>query len=162
MKRSYIIFAILVISSGSLFAQNKRQTVKKQINPFEMVHVADSVRAKLYSFLWQERKDSLKAGISIYQILGRDKVNNYQFEEGVYSFRMMGPHFPMYYFIYTKKDGLEIITNYDLEALLTQVVASFKRNLNSFTEVDRIAYIQAMIKDLHLRDASIGDELIRK
>ncbi|WP_316751762.1 hypothetical protein [Pedobacter gandavensis] len=162
MNRIYIIFVILVVSGGSVVAQNKKKTVKKKINPFEMVHVGDSVRTKLYNFLWHERKDSLKAGISIYHVLGKDKAKNYQFVEGVYSFKMMGPHFPLYYFIYTKKDGIQIITDYDLEGLLVQVVNCFKRNLDSFSEVERIAYIQAMLKNLNLRNESYGDEVLNK
>ncbi len=159
MKSVYVIFVILLMVSADLVAQNKKKRSKK-INPFEMVHVGDSVRTKLYGFLWHERNDSLKAGISIYHILGKDKVNNYQFVQGVYSFRMMGPHFPLYYFIYTKRDGVQIITDYELEGLLTQVVNCFKRNLDSFTEVERITYIQLMIKDLNRRNESNGDEVL--
>lgn len=160
MKRIYIIFFIVALCNESLIAQNKKKIVKKKINPFEMVHVADSVRNKLYDYLWQERKDSLNAGISIYHILGKDKANNYKFVEGVYSFKMMGPHFLLYYFIYTKKDGVQIIRHYDLENLLLQVVSCFKRNIDSFSEAERIAYVQAMINKLDLRDESTGGETI--
>lgn len=162
MKRIYILFIILVIASGSLVAQNKKKTVKVKRNPFEMVHVADSVRQKLNNFLRHERNDSLEAGLYINHILGKDKVNDYQFVEGVYSFRMMGPHFPYYYFIYTKKDGIRIITDYGLENLLTQVVFCFNRNKDSFTEGERIAYIRSMIKDLNIRDEFFGAEVIHK
>lgn len=157
MKKTFVLLFFLIAAAGTLFAQSK-----KKKNPFEMVHVDDSVRNKLCRYLLPERKDSINPGIYIYHLLGKDKASNYKFVEGLYSFRLMGPHFPVYYFLYTEKEGVEIITAYDLEGLLTQVVSCFKRNLDRFEETERIAYIEKMIHNLDDRPNSYGAEILVK
>jgi hypothetical protein len=162
MKKEYIIIIALFFCLESLFAQKNKQFVQKKKNPFEMVHVGDSIRKKLYGFISNEGQNTENAGMYIYHLLGEDKANNYQFVEGVYSFRLMGPHFPIYYFIYTKKGGIQIIKDYLVENMLTQVIECFKKSEESFDESKKIAYIEAMIHDLNHRNDVYGDSEILK
>jgi len=157
MKKGYVILIVLLLCLESAIGQTKKQLVKKRKNPFEMVHVDDSVRKKLYLFLSEKDQNAINAGMSIYHVLGEDKANNYQFVEGIYSFRLMGPHFPVYYFVYTKKDGIQIIKDYTVEGLLTELMASFKRNEVSFNERKKITYLEAMLHSLNSRNDLNGD-----
>jgi len=154
-KKDIVLLIVFCISFKVSFGQT--HTHVKKINPFQMVHLDDSVKTKLYNYIASQGQDIKNAGMYIYNILGEDKANDYKFVEGVYSFRLTGPHFPLYYFIYTKKDGVQIIKDYSLENLLTQVIICFKRSNGSFDEGKKIAYIEAMINDLNHREDINGD-----
>ena len=162
MKKGYVILIVLLLFLESAIGQTKRQPVQKRKNPFEMVHVDDSVRKKLYHFLSDKEQNATNAGMSIYHVLGEDKANKYQFVEGVYSFKLMGPHFPIYYFVYTKKDGIQIIKNYAVEGLLTELIELFKRNESSFDERKKIAYVETVIQGLKSRNEVNGDSEVLK
>lgn len=144
MKKEYFTVIIFFLFFNFSFGQRKNDL-------FQMVNVNDSVRRKLYSFIWEERKDSIKAGMYIYHLLGEDKTNNYKFVEGIYRFRLMGPHFPIYYFIYTKKDGIRIIRNYSIENVLTKVIEYFRENESSLDEMKKLDYTETIIIDLKQR-----------
>jgi hypothetical protein len=161
MKREYTVLIILLLCLESVAAQTKKQIIQKR-NPFEMVHVDDSVRKKLYLFISETGQNTAQAGISIYHVLGEDKANKYRFIEGIYSFKLMGPHFPIYYFVYTKKDGIRIIRDYTVDGLLTELIAIFKRNEAAFSEHQKIAYVEAMVHDLSNRQDINGDSEILK
>ena len=145
--------AIIIIISLFLFNQCFSQI---KSDPFRMVNVDDSVRNKLYRFIWKERKDSVKAGMYIYHLLGEDKSNNYKFVEGIYVFRLMGPHFPLYYFVYTKKVGIKILENYTVEGVFSQVLHYFKEHETNLTEKQKIAYIEAIIFGLKQRHKELN------
>jgi hypothetical protein len=161
MKRKYTIVIILLFCIESVVAQTKKQVIQKR-NPFEMVHVDDSVRKKLYLFISETGQNTAHAGISIYHVLGEDKANKYRFSEGIYTFKLMGPHFPIYYFAYTKKDGVQIMREYTVDGLLTELIAFFKRNEATFSENQKIAYVEAIVHDLSNRQDINGDSEILK
>lgn len=144
MKRSIIII-ISLFFFNQCFSQIKS-------NPFKMVNVDESVRNQLYKFIWKETKDSVKAGMYIHHLLGEDKSNNYKFVEGIYIFRLMGPHFPLYYFIYTKKDGVKILEDYSVESVFPKVLNYFKEHQITLNEEQKIAYIEAIVSGLKQRN----------
>ncbi|MDP4205054.1 MAG: hypothetical protein Q8859_03570 [Bacteroidota bacterium] len=130
-----------------------------------MVHVNDSVRSKLYRFISRDEGTDIwnGAGLYIFHLLGEDEANDYRFVEGIYRFRLMGPHFPPYYFIYTQKDGIQIIENYTVEGMFTQLIECFKRNEESFNERKKIAYIKIIIDELeHRNDVYEHSENLQK
>ncbi len=153
----FIVIAILCFCCKISIAQHKKQSKQSKKNPFEMVHVSDCVTTKLYNFIASTGQSTENAGLYIYHLLGQDKYNNYQFVEGIYSFRLRGPDFLLYYFIYTKKDGIQIIKNYSLEGLLKQVLSFFARNETSFSERNKIRYIEVMIHNLDKRYDVLGN-----
>ena len=156
MKKTYIVILIFLFCFKISFSQKKKNAVQERKNPFEMVHCGDSVINKLYRFIWKERGDSVNAGIWVHHILMEDKANKYQFVEGIYRFRLMGPSTRFYYFIYTLKDGVQIIRDYSIENLLTEVMQYFKKNKASLNEKKELNYLGIIIDNLKNRDVD-GD-----
>lgn len=162
MKKKYMTLIFLLFCFVNSYPQTKKFFIQKTNNPFVMVHVNDSLKTKLYNFLLKEGYSTENSGLYIYHLLDEDKKHNYEFVEGGYSFRLMGPHFPLYYFFYTKKDGIQIIENYTVEGLLSQLIEIFKRNEAIFDEQKKITYVEVMIHNLDHRDDVYGDSEILK
>jgi hypothetical protein len=169
MEKKLILLIVFFFCFERSFGQTKRHSIQKKENPFEMVHVDDSVRKKLNSFIWEREKDSTEigAGVLIHHILMKDKANNYKFVKGIYWFKLIGTHSNLYYFIYTPKDGIQIIKDYSVENILTKVLEYFRKNESSLNEREKLNYIGSIINDLKYKDDTskpgfYGDYEIKK
>ncbi len=156
-KKVLFIFVSLLICFKISFGQTKKHSLRKKSNPFEMVHVDDSIRKKLVDFIWKREKDSTEigSGVLIHHILMKDKSTYNQFVEGIYWFKLIGTHSNLYYFIYTPENGVQIINDYSIDNILLEVLEYFKKSRAKLNEMDKLKYIQSIIIDLKYKnDAS--------
>ena len=117
------------------------------------MHINDSVTRKLYFFLNKRgeagAEDTSKMAIKLGNLLGGDRANHFKFREGLYWFKLREVHAVFYYFIYTKKDGIQIITKYAVDDLLPILMKYF--NNNHFDEDKKLEYLNIIILDLKQR-----------
>ena len=87
------IMLILAMAVWNASAQNGKG------NPFPRVAVPDSIAVKLKKAYETSSKLRSNAEANVYNLIDRF---NYDFKDGIYSFRGMGPHFPRRIFIFDK------------------------------------------------------------
>ena len=87
------IMLILAMAVWNASAQNGEE------NPFPRVTVPDSIAVKLKKAYETSSKLRSNAEANVYNLIDRF---NYDFKDGIYSFRGMGPHFPRRIFIFDK------------------------------------------------------------
>ena len=88
-----IIMLILAMAVWNASAQNGKG------NPFPRVAVPDSIAVKLKKAYETSSKLRSNAEANVYNLIDRF---NYDFKDGIYSFKGMGPHFPRRIFIFDK------------------------------------------------------------
>jgi len=84
---------ILAMAVWNASAQNGKG------NPFPRVAVPDSIAVKLKKAYETSSKLRSNAEANVYNLIDRF---NYDFKDGIYSFKGMGPHFPRRIFIFDK------------------------------------------------------------
>ena len=84
---------ILAMAVWNASAQNGEE------NPFPRVTVPDSIAVKLKKAYETSSKLRSNAEANVYNLIDRF---NYDFKDGIYSFKGMGPHFPRRIFIFDK------------------------------------------------------------
>ena len=84
---------ILAMAVWNASAQNGKG------NPFPRVAVPDSIAVKLREAYKSTTELRCNAEANVYNLIDRF---NYDFKDGIYSFRGMGPHFPRRIFIFDK------------------------------------------------------------
>lgn len=156
-KKGLIILGGLLICFKISFGQTKKHLNRKKDNPFEMVHVDDSIRKKLVDFIWKREKDSTEigSGVLIHRILMKDKSTNNQFVDGIYWFKLIGTHSNLYYFIYTHENGLQIIKDYSVENIFLEVLEYFRKSGSQLNEIDKLNYIQSILNDLKYKNNTL-------
>jgi hypothetical protein len=159
MKTSIYITLLLLFASNLLIGQVKQSSTKDNATFFRMVNLDDSVITKLQAFLLDQGSYRKGAVMLVQHLLRKDSISNYKFVEGVYSFKLIGPHFDGYYFIYTKRDGVQIIKNYRLTNLLEQLITCFKRNESSFTDAEQTSYLKIIVTAADRVKPMYGDKL---
>ena len=87
------IMLILAMAVWNASAQNGKG------NPFPRVAVPDSIAVKLKKAYETSSKLRSNAEANVYNLIDRF---NYDFKDGIYSFKGMGPHFPRRIFIFDK------------------------------------------------------------
>ena len=87
------IMLILAMAVWNASAQNGKG------NPFPRVAVPDSIAVKLKKAYETSSKLRSNAEANVYNLIDRF---NYDFKDGIYSFKGMGPHFPRRIFILDK------------------------------------------------------------
>ena len=87
------IMLILAMAVWNASAQNGKG------NPFPRVAVPDSIAVKLKKAYETSSKLRCNAEANVYNLIDRF---NYDFKDGIYSFKGMGPHFPRRIFIFDK------------------------------------------------------------
>ena len=87
------IMLILAMAVWTASAQNGKG------NPFPRVAVPDSIAVKLKKAYETSSKLRSNAEANVYNLIDRF---NYDFKDGIYSFKGMGPHFPRRIFIFDK------------------------------------------------------------
>ena len=84
---------ILAMAVWNASAQNGEE------NPFPRVTVPDSIAVKLKKAYETSSKLRSNAEANVYNLIDRF---DYDFKDGIYSFKDMGPHFPRRIFIFDK------------------------------------------------------------
>ena len=84
---------ILAMAVWNASAQNGEE------NPFPRVTVPDSIAVKLKKAYETSSKLRSNAEANVYNLIDRF---DYDFKDGIYSFKGMGPHFPRRIFIFDK------------------------------------------------------------
>ena len=84
---------ILAMAVWNASAQNGEE------NPFPRVTVPDSIAVKLKKAYETSSKLRSNAEANVYNLIDRF---DYNFKDGIYSFKGMGPHFPRRIFIFDK------------------------------------------------------------
>ena len=87
------IMLILAMAVWNASAQNGKG------NSFPRVAVHDSIAVKLKKAYEKSSKLRSNAEANVYNLIDRF---NYDFKDGIYSFKGMGPHFPRRIFIFDK------------------------------------------------------------
>ncbi len=87
------IMLILAMAVWNASAQNGEE------NPFPRVPVPDSIAVKLKKAYETSSKLRSNAEANVYNLIDRF---DYDFKDGIYSFKGMGPHFPRRIFIFDK------------------------------------------------------------
>ena len=87
------IMLILAMAVWNVSAQNGEE------NPFPRVTVPDSIAVKLKKAYETSSKLRSNAEANVYNLIDRF---DYDFKDGIYSFKGMGPHFPRRIFIFDK------------------------------------------------------------
>ena len=87
------IMLILAMAVWNASAQNGEE------NPFPRVTVPDSIAVKLKKAYETSSKLRSNAEANVYNLIDRF---DYDFKDGIYSFKGMGPHFPRRVFIFDK------------------------------------------------------------
>jgi hypothetical protein len=130
----------MIFSSNYGFGQQNRKA-------FEMVKVPDSVKNSLISFLTTKEKHSETGAILIYNLINS---KDYKYKDGIYAFRMMGPHFSRNIFI-VSNGKLQIFNGYYISELLSE--------FNSFIQKENIPY-KIKIKYLKAISTFLEEEYI--
>ena len=142
---------ILILSFTLLFGFHS-SVVQSQIHrsPFEMVNVPESIRWKLAQFLEKKEKlDTPSMAIYIYNLL---EPKNYVFKDGIYQFRLMGPHFIPRIFIFNH-GKMKIFQNYDLESFLGEYLSYIKiSSLSPRTEIKYLTAIAQYFQEEYYRE----------
>ncbi len=93
------IMLILAMAVWNASAQNGKG------NPFPRVAVPDSIAVQLREAYKSTTELRCNAEANVYNLIDRF---NYDFKDGIYSFRGMGPHFPEEYLYSIKEDCLSL------------------------------------------------------
>ena len=94
------IMLILAMAVWNASAQNGEE------NPFPRVTVPDSIAVKLKKAYETSSKLRSNAEANVYNLIDRF---DYDFKDGIYSFKGMGPHFPRRIFIFDKGQLFTIV-----------------------------------------------------
>jgi hypothetical protein len=104
---------------------------------FQYVVLPDSVSAQIRKFYREkESRDSIAGQVTIFNI---KYPSDFQFKEGLFRFKISGPHFVQYYFVH-KKGKIHIF--YEKDALtVIKELEEFIRTLN-ITQLEKIELIE--------------------
>ncbi len=156
MKKEYIVLIIVLSFVQSSFGQKMSYIRSNKNNPFDemSMHISDSISRKLYLFLNKRgeagAEDTSQMAIKLGNLLGGDKANHFKFREGIYWFKLREVHAVFFYFIYTSKNGIQIISTYKVNELLPVLMQYF--NTNHFDEDKKLEYLNIIIHDLKQRN----------
>jgi len=133
-KNIYLVFGLSFLVFASVHVKTKKQ------NPFQMVDVPDSIYKKIEKVYVNER-ESVNAGIFIWNLSNR---KDYIFKNGIYSYRLMGPHFPRRIFIF-KSPKIYIFKSigaFDFVGVLHEYLECLK--LLELSETERVLYLKTI------------------
>ena len=134
MKRNLSLISISFFFFASLYAKSPKQ------NLFQMVDVPDSIYKKIET-VYVNEKGSANAAIFIWNLSNR---KDYIFKNGIYSYRLMGPHFPRRIFIF-KSPKIYIFKSigaFDFVGVLHEYLECLK--LLELSETERVLYLKTI------------------
>lgn len=129
MKNIILIILFLNISCYS-FGQNNTK--------FQTVNIPDSVLDSLVQFLSKKENVSIDGAILIYNLIDK---KNYNYIDGIYSFKLLGPHFHSYIFIVNQK-CIRIFKGYYINDLLPEF--HLYLNQSNLSVKTKIQYLKAV------------------
>jgi len=134
MKKNISLILILILFINGLYAKKPKQ------NPFQIVDVPDSIYKKIEK-VYIDEKGSVNAGIFIWNLSNK---KDYIFKNGIYSYRLMGPHFPRRIFIFkTPKIYIfKSIGAFDSVGVIQEYLECIK--LLELTETERVLYLKSI------------------
>jgi hypothetical protein len=125
----------------------------KKSNPLKMVNIGTNAEKQLASYLVNvgEIDSTLmsKAGIITYELIQKNSRNNYDFVDGIYTFKVNGPHFRPYLF-FKEGPSIKIVKNYKLEKLFIDLSDYFKAYKIPLKE--QLMYTQALVDVMKSRN----------
>lgn len=131
MKKLISILVFTFLCANYVISQDSR------INSLQRVKVPDSIYAKLEeAYKTSTGFDNVNAGRNVWNLLAKKKLI---FENGVYTFKGQGPHFPRRLFIFNGDKLYVFTSNY-----ITEVLKQFMECADSLqlSEVDQIKYLK--------------------
>jgi len=136
MTKKNILVIIFVISTVmKLFAQSTQ--------PLHMVNLPDSVRLNLSNLL--KIKEKLPGADYPMYVFNLINPKDYKYKDGIYTFRLMGPHYNRRIFIVNKLQ-VHIFDDYDFDNLLQEYVEFIKTT--QLTPIQKILYLKAISRFL--------------
>jgi hypothetical protein len=129
MKQIILLLALLSMFTYS-FGQNKIS--------FQSVNLPDSVLISVRNFLSQKENTTITGAILTYNLIDKNKS---KYEDGIYSFKILGPHFRRNIFIVSDKH-IHIFKGYFIDELLTEFYQFIKQN--KLSDKIKIDYLKAI------------------
>ncbi len=141
MKAAILIFPLfLLLSKTSCQVAKQPQKVD-----FKYVSLPDSVYSQIIAFYRdKENRDSIVGQITVFNI---KYPNDYQYKEGLFRFRISGPHFTSYYFI-NKKNKVHIFQEKSTIGIigeLKEFIASL--NISESEKIELVELTALMLRE---------------
>ncbi|HTD99287.1 MAG TPA: hypothetical protein VK668_08355 [Mucilaginibacter sp.] len=155
MKTRFIIIVLLIVVCFKSSEGQKSYVA-------HMVKVDDSISRKLYTFIQNKSPYKVTGGMYVFHLLGEDEKSHFSFVEGIYRFRIIGSHHSTYLFIYTKENGVQIITNYSIESVIGKINEYFKKNEATLDEEKKLNYMEEIIQELKRHQHIPGAEVLKQ
>lgn len=140
----YIFFLLIVLSNNNLYSQNPKS------NSFKMVKIPDDLRVKLALVELNKEKletatDSAYTAIYVFDIIDK---KNFTLKKGIYSWKVMGPHFVNRLFINYNNQTFIFKSKGSIDSIgvLQEFIDCIK--LLHITKEDRIKYLKAISRYL--------------
>ena len=135
MKRTLLVTALFTTVAVNAFAQANQ--------PFRMVVLPDSVTSKLLKFLQKKEKlDGTDYPIYVFNLVDS---KDYKYKDGVYAFRLAGPHYRRRIFI-VNNSNVYIFEDYYIDDLLYEFSDYIKKI--QLTTRKKIIYLKAISRFL--------------
>lgn len=133
MKLLFISISIFLILS-EISCQVPEQITKAN---FQYVVLPDSISTLIRKYyIEMENRDSIPGQVTVFNI---KYPNDYQFKDGLFRFRISGPHFSSHYFIY-KKNNIHIFYKKNAIGILEELKV-FIESLD-ISELEKIELIE--------------------
>lgn len=135
MKRSLLAIALFTMVAGNTFAQANKS--------LRMVDLPDSVSSKLLKYLQvKEKLSGVDFPIYVFNLVDS---KDYKYRDGIYAFRLMGPHYKRRIFI-VNKSNVYIFDGYYFDDLLQEFNEFIKRV--QLSTLQKIIYLKAISRFL--------------
>lgn len=142
MKTACFLLCLMLIGSTSHLFGQKTHSASTML---PMVRVPDSTYHQLSKFLLKmEHSDTTSAvGALIYNFA---RPRDYKFKDGIYTFRLSGPHFQHRLFIY-RKGKLTMFEHHHTEGLLEEFL-NFIKTTPDMSQQEKVTYLGYISKFL--------------
>ena len=131
-------------------------TQQKEKNTlFPMVEIPDSVRLIVGEFL--KEQEHLDTNFTAFYIYNFSNPKDYKFKEGIYTFRLMGPHFLSRLMIYTK-GKIYLFKSVHIDGLLEEYLSFIKREkVNTEEKLNYLKLISKFLQEEYQTEREIDN-----
>jgi hypothetical protein len=141
MMKHNILIIIFFTVVGCAFGQ-------KRI-PYQTVNLPDSVLLSVREFLSQKENIPITGAILTFNLIDK---KNYKYKDGIYSFRLLGPHFHRNIFIVNDKH-IYIFKGYYTDELIPEFYQYIKQNkLSSKIKIDYLKAISLFLEQEYISE----------
>ena len=141
MNNSSCWFHLTILIACYFFCSSAQQNEKKQL--FPMVEIPDSVRLIVGEFLKQQ--EHLDTTFAAFYIYNYTNPKDYEFKDGIYTFRLMGPHFQPRIMIHNK-GKIDLFQNTHIAGLLEEFLVFIKTA--EINDKEKIKYLKMICRFL--------------